>query len=86
MIHSARLIVTLVVNIVFCCFVFYISKVETDGRTDFGLADWINCQFLALGVHFYILTFLVFKVKNLGLHLQRPDSLYIELTKYFLFL
>ena len=55
MINSARLIVTPVTNIVFCCFVLLDLKSgeSRDGRTtcaktiiltghDFGLAEWIN--------------------------------------------
>ena len=52
MIHSARSIVTPVMNIVLCCFVFLDLK-SGDGRTtcaktmihtgrDFGLAEWIK--------------------------------------------
>ena len=52
MIHSARPIVTLVANFVFCCFVFldlksgdewttYVKTMIPTGR-DFGLAEWIK--------------------------------------------
>ena len=90
MIHSARLTVTPVTNIVFCCFVFPDLK-SGDGRTtcakiiiltgrDCGLAEWINLHHSTSAVtilHCFSCCIRLTHLSNLSMHKNRFKLRYL---------